>query len=384
MIHTIRPAPCFQPLSSYERTKQHQLIDVITIALCGIICGANDWVAIEAYGRAKESWLRGFLALPNGIPSHDTFGDVFARIDANAFRNCFMSWVEAAYEVTKGQVIAFDGKYVCGSKDKRKGRTAIDMVSAWATDNHLVLGQMKVDTKSNEITAIPALLSVLDVAGCIVTIDAMGCQKDIAHAIIDGQADYVLALKENHPVLYQEVSTLFQSTPPLAQQTYAPDYCRTVNKGHGRLEIRECWTLSDPQGFPFLHDAADWPQLQTLAMIRRERQFSDHSTVETAFYLSSLPGSATCFLDATRTHWGIENSLHWVLDVAFREDDQRFRTGNGPQNCTVLRHVALNLLEQESSAKGGIQVKRLRAGWDNDYLLKVLPMAGIPSLLSSV
>ncbi len=364
-----------------DRTKRHKLIDIITIAICGVICGANDWVAIEAYGQAKESWLRQFLALPNGIPSHDTFGDVFARLNSEAFQQCFMDWVQAVFVTTQGQVIALDGKCPRGSKDGTLGRSAIDMVSAWATTNHLVLGQRKVDDKSNEITAIPALLALLDVSGCIVTIDALGCQKDIAQAIVDGQADYVLALKENHPLLYQEVSNLFQVTSPLAQQAYTPDHTRTVEKDHGRLEIRECWTLSDPQGFPFLHNAAAWPKLQTLAMVRRERQFSNHTTVETAFYLSSLPGSASRLLEASRAHWGIENSLHWVLDVAFREDDHRFRTNNGPQNATILRHIALNLLKQETTAKGGIQTKRLRAGWDDAYLLKVLTLS--PSALPS-
>jgi len=355
-----------------DRTKRHKLIDIVVIALCGVICGANNWVAIEAYGQAKENWLRQFLELPNGIPSHDTFGDVFARLDADAFRRRFMDWVEAVCATTRGQVIAFDGKYVRGSKDSTLGKNAIDMVSAWATANHLVLGQMKVDDKSNEITAIPALLALLDVAGCLVTIDAIGCQKDIAQAIVEAQGDYVLALKENHPLLYQDVRTLFQATPRLGQQAYAPDYVRTVEKDHGRLEIRECWTLSDPAGFPFLPDAAAWVKLQTLAMLRRERQFPDHTTVEMAFYLSSLPGSASRLLDATRAHWGIENSLHWVLDVAFREDDQRFRTGNGPQNATILRHIALNLLKHETTAKGGVQTRRLRAGWDDAYLLQVL------------
>ena len=355
-----------------DRTKRHKLLDIVAIAICGMICGANDWVAIEEYGQAKESWLRQFLELVNGIPSHDTFGDVFSRLDSTAFQRCFMEWVQAVFTATQGQVIAFDGKCPRGSKDGTLGRKAIDMVSAWATQNQLVLGQVKVNDKSNEITAIPALLALLDVSGCIVTIDAIGCQKDIAQAIVDGQADYVLALKENHPVLHQEVSTLFQTTAPLAQQAYTPDHTRTVEKDHGRLEIRECWTLSDPQGFPFLHEAAAWPRLQTLVMLRRERRFPDHTSVETAFYLSSLAGSAARHLDVTRAHWGIENRLHWVLDIAFREDDQRFRTKNGPQNATILRHMALNLLKQETTVKGGIQTRRLRAGWDNAYLLKVL------------
>ena len=212
-------------------------------------------------------------------------------------------------------------------------------------------------------------------SGCIVTIEAIGCQKDIAQAIVDGQADYVLALKENHPLRHQEVSRLFQATSPLAQQAYTPDHSRTVVKDHGRLEIRECWTLSDPHGFPFLHEAAAWPRLQTLVMLRRERRFPGHTSVETAFYLSSLPGSALRHLAVTRAHWGIENSLHWVLDVAFREDDQRFRTNNGPQNATILRHMALNLLKHETTAKGGIQARRLRAGWDEAYLLKVLAVS---------
>lgn len=357
-----------------DRTKGHKRVDMIAIGICGVSCGANDWVAIEGYGQAKASWRRQFLALANGIASHDTFGDVFARLDSAACRQGFLDWVQAVVVARPGQVIALDGKCLRGSHDHRLGKTAMDMVRWWATQNHLVLGQMKVDDKSNDITAMPARLALLAVSGCMVTIDAMGCQKDIAQAIVDGQGDDVLARKESHPLLYQAVRSLFQAPSSLAQQAYAPDPARTVENEHGRLEIRECWTLSDPTA---------WAKLRTLAMLRRERQFPDHTTLETAFYWSSLPGSAARLWDATRAHGGIEHSLQWVLDVAFREDDQRFRTDYAPQNAAILRHLALHLLKQATTAKGGIQTKRLRPGWEDAYLLHVLRVA-LASLPSSV
>lgn len=355
-----------------ERTKEHLLLDIIVIAICAVICGADDWVDIEEWGNEKLSWLRQFMPLPNGIPSHDTFGRVFSRLDAEAFQSAFLAWVQSAFEVSEGQVVAIDGKQVRRSYDQKLGKAAIHMVSAWASDNHLTLGQRAVEEKSNEITAIPKLLEVLSLKGCIVTIDAMGCQKEIAQSIRAQEADYVLSLKENQGHLYQDTVDLFthiEQTPSHALDTA---YARTIDKAHGRVEVRECWTISDPQHFPFFRTSQQWPDLLTLVKIRRERHLPDKTSVEVAYYISSLPKSAAVLLDAVRAHWHIENSLHWVLDLAFREDEQRARLGNSAQNFAVLRHIALNLLKQEKSLKLSLKTKRHKAGWSEAYLFKVL------------
>lgn len=355
-----------------ERTKEYKLLDIIVIAVCAVICGADDWVDIAGWGNEKLEFLRQFMPLENGIPSHDTFGRVFSRLDAEQFQAAFLSWVQSAFAVSEGQVVALDGKQMRRSHDQRLGKAAIYMVSAWASANHLTLGQRKVDDKSNEITAIPELLKVLALNGCIVTIDAMGCQKEIAQTILDQQADYVLALKENQEHLYQDSVALFSHMEQTPSHRLTTDYARTVEKGHGRLEIRECWVITDPQFFPYFRTSQQWPQLQTLVKVRRERRLADRTTFETHYYISSLSASATTLLNAIRAHWGIENGLHWVLDVAFREDDQRARVGNSPQNFAVLRHIALNLLTHETSLKLGAKAKRLRAAWSEVYLLKVL------------
>lgn len=355
-----------------ERTRDHELLDMIVIAVCAVICGADDWVEIAEWGEEKLAWLRQFIALENGIASHDTFGRVFSRIDAEQFQAAFLSWVQSAFEVSDGQVVAIDGKQVRRSHDQRLGKAAIYMVSAWSSTNHLTLGQRKVDDKSNEITAIPELLKVLALNGCIVTIDAMGCQKEIAQTICDQQADYVLALKENQEHLYQDTVDLFAHVAQMPSHRLTTDYVKTTGMGHGRYEIRECWTITDPKGFPYFRTSQPWAKLQTLVKIRRERHLPDKTTLETHYYISSLPGAAAPILNAVRAHWDIENGLHWVLDIAFREDDQRVRTGDSPQNFAVLRHIALNLLKHETSAKVGIKAKRKRAGWSEAYLLKVL------------
>lgn len=350
----------------------HQLLDIIVIAICAVICGADNWEDVENFGKAKKKWLEQYLELPHGIPSHDTFGRVFARIEAEEFQRCFLNWVQGVMRVTAGQVIAIDGKALRRSHDKALGKGMIQMVSAWATANRLVLGQRKVDDKSNEITAIPQLLKVLELSGCIVTIDAAGCQTAIASQIIEQGGDYVLSLKENQGQLYQDTHDIFSYALESDFKHIPHDSHRTINKGHGRIEIRECWVITQLDSFDYIRNLDAWVGLQSLVMLRRERRIGGETTVEFAYFISSLPPNARLILDASRRHWGIENSLHWVLDIAFREDDSRIRKGNGPQNFAVLRHIALNLLKQEQTATCGIKAKRLKAGWDEDYLLKVL------------
>lgn len=355
-----------------DRTKLHKLIDIVTIALCGMICGADTWVDIENFGRAKEAWLRQFLELPNGIPSHDTFGDVFSRLDPEEFQRCFLNWVQAVQAATQGQVIAVDGKTARRAHDGRLGKSAIHMVSAWATQNRLVLAQVKVNDKSNEITAIPEVLRMLALSGCIVTIDAMGCQTAIARLIVEQDADYVLAVKKNQGCLHEDVQDLFAGAAEVAFREVPHTYHQTTNKDHGRIEVRQCWAISDPEYLAHVRRAHTWEKLRTVVMVRRERRIGAQSTVETAYYISSLPNDARRLLEITRTHWRIENEMHWVLDIAFREDDSRFRKDYGAQNLAVLRHIALNLLKQERTARCGVQGKRLKADWDEDYLLRVL------------
>lgn len=349
--------------------KRHKLIDILTIAICGIICGADDWSGIEAYGKAKEEWLQGFLELPHGIPSHDTFGRVFGWLDPGAFESCFLGWVQEVMQISKGQVIAVDGKTVRRSHDHANGKDAIHMVSAWAEKNRLVLGQVKVEEKSNEITAIPDLLRVLDITGCILTTDAMGCQQEIAATIIEKGGDYILALKENQGQLYEDANELFAGAQEVNFMDVEHTHAKTTNKNHGRIEVRECWAITDQDFIHYLRDFENWKGLRSLVKVRCQRQTSVGTSQEDRYFISSLNTPARQLLQAVRGHWSIENGLHWVLDIAFREDESRVRKDNAPENLAILRHIALNLLRQDLSQKLGIKNKRLVAAWNNDYLV---------------
>ncbi len=350
--------------------KRHLLLDVVTIAICAAICGADDWEAVEEFGKSKYKWFKKFLKLPHGIPSHHTFRRVFERLDAKQFQACFVKWIQTTYKITQGQIVAIDGKMLRRSHDKKLGKEAIYMVSAWATKNQLVLGQLKVDAKSNEITAIPQLLDMLDIAGCIVTIDAMGCQTKIAKEIVAQKADYILAVKENQGTLYDTIHELFSNQEEV--NCIDTDHYRTIDKGHGRIEIRDCWTTSDSEYLQYIAGYKEWEKLTSIVKVRSERRVGGKTTIKDRYFIASIESDAQRALSGVREHWGIENKLHWVLDIAFQEDDSRIRKGDGAQNFAVVRHIALNLLKQEKTAKCGIKNKRLKAGWDQEYLLKVL------------
>ena len=350
---------------------RHKLLDIVAIAICAVICGADTWVEIAAFGQAKRDWLRTFLELPHGIPSHDTFGRVFAALDPAQFEAGFRSWVAAVAQATAG-VVAVDGKTLRRSHDAAHGKEALVLVSAWAAANRLVLGQVAVAPGSNEIPAIPALVQQLALDSCLVTVDAAGCQTAIATQITAQGADYVLALKENQPTLWAAVRTAFREGPACGFVPGTLDYRRTAEKNHGRLEVRQVWAMEDAAFIAYLDPQGVWPKLRSVAMVVAERRIGSASSRETRYYLSSLPGVAAQLGDAVRGHWGIENRLHWVLDIAFREDDSRVRQGFADQNLAVLRRLALNLLRQETTAKMGTKAKRLKAGWDPAYLLKLL------------
>lgn len=356
-------------ISHFEQVKDprnlgagHLLIDIIIVAVCAVICGANTWVEVEAFGLAKEDFLRKILKLPNGIPSHDTFGRVFGLIDAEQFQSAFLSWVQAISEATAGEVIAIDGKRLRRSHHKYLGKAPIHMVSAWASSNRLVLGQVKTDEKSNEITAIPKLLEMLLLDGCIVTIDAMGCQTEIARCIVEAKADYVLGLKGNQGRLHQDVQDLLAYAQEIDFENVAHDFHQTVEKDHGRLEVRRYWTVSEADFMAYLDPKHKWLGLRSIGKVECQRTIAGKTSCEVRYFISSLAGDALQFAKAVRSHWEIENKVHWALDVSFREDDCRVRSGQAAENFALVRHLALNLLRHETSAKCGIQAKRLKAG----------------------
>jgi predicted transposase YbfD/YdcC len=352
-----------------RHNRLHKLIDIIMIGICAVISGADTYEQIENFGKKRKRWLSKFLELPRGIPSHDTICRVFERIDPCEFQNSFKLWIESVIQRTGIQVIAIDGKTLRRSHDHSKDKKAIHMISAWATSSEVVLGQLKTEEKSNEITAIPHLLKLLDISGCIITIDAMGTQKKIAKTIIERGGDYILALKENNENLYSDSKLFFDSMESFDQKDFVFEAYETFDGGHGRIETRKYFMTSDIE---WLHGREDWTGMKSICMVESTREVRCKVSVEKRYYISSLDSDAKKFGKSIRSHWGIENSLHWVLDIAFREDESRVRSGKAPENLVVLRHIALNLLKNSKTFKGSIKTKRLNAAMDTEYLQEVV------------
>lgn len=370
----------FQMLSDprVDRTRDHDLIDVLIIAICTLLCGGESFNDMEDFGYAKQDWFKTFLRLRNGIPSHDTFNRVFAALDPEQFLDCFLRWTQSLRQAVPQEIVALDGKALRGALNKDQSIKYI--VSAWAESNNLVLGQLKVTDKSNEITALPRLMRVLELSGCIVTIDAMGCQKKIAKEIIESDAEFVLALKGNQETVHQEVKEFVDAAVAETQKP-RPQGARlsvaaarlaaleTVEKDHGRLETRRYYQSAELDWFA---DLKQWEGLKSVGMVESVREIDGKATVERRYYLSSLPLNVELFARAVRGHWAVENKLHWVMDVCFREDHSRARSGFAAENLATLRRLALNLLKRENTKKRGIRGKQLNAGWDHAYLLRLL------------
>jgi len=350
-----------------ERTKHHKLLDILGIALCATLCGADTFVAIEQFGYAKSAWLKTFLDLPNGIPSHDTFGRVFALLDPELFARCFGNWTASICPSLNLQTISIDGKTSRGSG--RKEDKPLHLVSAWATEARLTLGQVAVADKSNEITAIPKLLEMLELKGAIVTIDAMGTQKNIAEKIVEKEADYVLPVKENHPHLFADVEKMFSRFVDSDLTAFAHDMFSKENKGHGRTELRTVWVFTDIHE---LRDWQSWKNLQSVIVVVRECWQEGKASIEVSYYISSRKASAAAFYGFIRDHWGIENKCHWVLDVCFGEDASRVREGHAPENLSCLRRMVMAILRNSHDVKGGFGTRRLIAGWNETYLETIL------------
>ena len=352
------------------RNRRHLLIDILIIAITAVLCGADGWTEIEEFGKSNEAWFRKILTLEHGIPSHDTFGRVFALLSPRAFQERFSAWIESVREVYEGEeIVAVDGKSLRRSHDRKRGRGPLHMVSAWAVNNRVVLGQRATEEKSNEIAAIPELLETLMLRGCIVTIDAMGCQKAIAKQIVDQGGDYVLALKGNQGKLAEEVEEAFIDADARDYEGVASDYFETVERGHGRVETRRYWTLGQLDG---IEQAGDWEKLNVVSMVQSIREENGRTSDEYRYYIGSIGNDAKRFTKAVRAHWAVENDLHRSLDVALREEESRIRERHAAENFNVLRHIALGLLKNESTLKRGIKTKRLKAGWDEKYRAKLL------------
>jgi len=352
------------------KSRRHPLLNVIVIAVCGVICGADGWVGIEAWGKTKQQWLGTFLDMSAGVPSHDTLGRVFSILSPIAFQAAFSEWVNGLEISVDGLVVAIDGKTLRRSHDRSNDRSAIHVVNAWCTSAGVSLGQVKTADKSNEITAIPELLDLLTLSGAIVTTDAMGCQKEIAAKVRERGGNYLLAVKNNHPKLMAEIQERFDSVLGKEVRIKALLTTTTTERGHGREETRNTYVLPAPIR---LYGRAEWRDIASIVMVEGTRTIDEKTTSHQRFYISSLsPKKPRRFHNAVRAHWGVENGLHWVLDIAFREDESRIRMGHAAENMARLRQIALNLLKQEKTAKVGIKNKRLRAGWDEGYLRRVL------------
>lgn len=351
-----------------ERTRKHPLINIVFIVVCGVLSGANSFASIHEFATDRRHWFARYLDLSNGIPSDDTLARVLARLDPGAFEKCLLSWIRAMQEITEDRLIAIDGKTLRGSSDRADGRAAIHMVSAWATENQLSLGQVVVDEKSHEITAIPDLLGLLDIAGALVTIDAMGCQREIAVEIRYGEGDYVLAVKQNQPTLYARVEAAIDLASE--EETGGFEEHVTSEKGHGRQETRTYAIMSAPSS---IDPEGQWRDLKAIGIATSERiDGRGHHSLESRYSILSRVLTAEEFAGAVRGHWGIENSLHWQLDVSFREDECRVRRDHAPTNLSVIRRFVLGLLKRETSCRRGIETKRLKCAANDEYREKAL------------
>jgi predicted transposase YbfD/YdcC len=363
-------APFFVDLTDprVERARRHNLLDILVLAVCATLGNANGWADVERFATAKLDFFKTFLDLPHGVPSHDTFGRVFARLDPAALLDCLRRWLDALGAAVAGEVVAIDGKTLKGSFDAAAGQNPLHLVSAWACDARLTLGQVAVDQKSNEITAIPLLLELLDLKGCIVTLDAMGCQTEIAAAIRGRGADYVLAVKDNQPGLHEVIHGAFVAHAEGGFADAAVTRLTTVERRHGRDERREYVVAAAPRAVA----GGRWRDAASIGMVTRTRVVGGVASEELSYYVSSLPPKVKAFARAVRGHWGIENRLHWTLDVTFAEDASRVRKDHGPLNLSMLRRLAVSILQRDRSVKDNLRGKRLRAGWDDEVLLKIL------------
>lgn len=348
-----------------DRKKLHSLPDILILTICAMLSGADGYEAVQEFGQNKKQWLKSFLPLRHGIPSHDCIRYVLIRLPPEQLQSAFIAWTNAIKDKIP-EVVAVDGKTSKGSQ--KKGLAGLHMVSAWGASNKLVLGQEVTHEKSNEITAIPSLLKLLELKGCIVTIDAMGCQLAIAEQIIEQEADYVLGLKGNQGLLHKDVKNHFKVAIDSQFKNIPHSYHKETENKHGRYDCRQCWVLEAPDT---LHRAEQWKGLKSIGMVQRESTIGDKTTVETRYFIGSIPAEAKVFSNAVRSHWGVENNLHWCLDVTFREDDSRIRTGHAPACMSTFRHICLNLLQKETS-KLSIKKKRLKAAWNDSFRRKVL------------